>query len=179
MAMAVLVARALLLGVMVGALVFASVSDIRSFTIPNEVSVVLAVAFVPAAWLAGLPWAVIAIDHYLAGLAALCLGFGAFALRWLGGGDVKLFAALAVWTGWAGLPAFVMATALAGGALAAFVLVAGTLRTASRGRRAETAYGSRRADRLPYGVAIGFGMMTVLPRLAVVPEEWRALMPWS
>ena len=51
------------------------------------------------------------IHHYV----GLHLGFGLF-----GGGDAKLLAATAVWTGFGAFPQFLFWTALAGGALAQF-----------------------------------------------------------
>ena len=61
----------------------------------------------------------------------------------LGGGDVKLLAAAALWTGSAALLPFLMATALAGGLLAALFL----------------AFARREGKpvALPYGVAIAAG----------------------
>jgi prepilin peptidase CpaA len=65
----------------------------------------------------------------------------------LGGGDVKLLAASALWTGSAALLPFLTATALAGGLLAAVFLV-----FARRGGRRVA---------LPYGVAIAAGGLLV------------------
>ena len=68
-----------------------------------------------------------------------------FRLGILGGGDVKLLAAAALWLGAAALMPFLMATALAGGLLAVAFLAWALVRR-DRGRVA-----------LPYGIAIAAG----------------------
>lgn len=96
--------------VIVGAL-----RDLTSFTIPNWISGLLILAFFPAALLVGIaPMAIGA--HLLIGLGALAVGIGMFALRWIGGGDAKLFAAAALWLGAPAALAYVVMTGLAGGA---------------------------------------------------------------
>ena len=52
----------------------------------------------------------------------LVVGFVLFACNWLGAGDVKLLAALALWAGPAGTLGLVTWTALGGGVLAVIVL---------------------------------------------------------
>jgi prepilin peptidase CpaA len=64
----------------------------------------------------------------LAALGAAALIFGLLFVPWkaggLGGGDVKLAAATAAWFGFASLPWFALATAVAGGVLALVCYVA-------------------------------------------------------
>jgi prepilin peptidase CpaA len=77
--------------------IYAMMSDYRWLHIPNAVSIILAAAFFPFAWLAGpaIPfWA-----HLIVAGAVFLLLFGFFALGWLGGGDVKLIGAIMLWTG--------------------------------------------------------------------------------
>lgn len=150
--------------VFLGLVLTAAMKDALSFTIPNWVSLALLVAFGPAALAVGMPLPVIALNVGI-GAAALVAGMVMFAMRWLGGGDAKLLAAVSLWLGWAGIPTFLIGTALAGGALAIMLL---TLRSASL--RPLLLLGPRWVNRLaepgegvPYGVAIAVGAFAALP----------------
>ncbi|MBN9576732.1 MAG: prepilin peptidase, partial [Alphaproteobacteria bacterium] len=79
-------------------LVVAAAWDVASFTIPNTLQLGLVLAFIAFALLAPLPLSVVGM-HVLAGLTALALGFTLFALGYVGGGDAKLLAAVALWLG--------------------------------------------------------------------------------
>ena len=85
-------------------------------------------------------------------LLALLLALGAplFASGWLGGGDVKMIAALAFWANFAAILSLLACILIAGGVLAALSL-------AVRGGRA-----ARHAQGLPYGVAIAVGAAVVM-----------------
>ena len=128
------------------AIVLAMAGDLRRRIIPN----ILPVAIV-AVW--GVD-AALARDaaHGVAGLvtgtAALAAGATMFARGWLGGGDVKLFAAIACWGGPAMLLPFALLTSLIGAVVAlATLAVAGLPRTGIA---------------VPYGVAIGSAGLLVL-----------------
>lgn len=86
--------------------------------------------------------------HCASGLLVLAVGFTLFAWNLFGGGDVKLLAALAFWTGFSDLPRLLLVTTLAGGALALGILV---------WRRLRLATGETIDQRLPYGIAIAAG----------------------
>jgi prepilin peptidase CpaA len=131
-------------GLMVAALLDASLSDVRAFRIPNRDSIIIAVAFV-----ALVPWLGLGASafHVGAGLAVFAAGAGLFALGIWGGGDVKLCGAVALMTGFAGLPRFLLVMALVGGIVALVVLIA-----TRRARRDGTA-----AGHVPYGLAIAAG----------------------
>lgn len=128
-------------------ILWAMASDVRSYTIPNRLSLGLATAFVAYAALvrpAGLAWDV--------GIAAIVFaaGIGLFAARLFGGGDVKLAGALALWVGSARMMDFLLLTALIGGVLAAAKLAARWYRKRGGGK-----IPAANADDLPYGVALG------------------------
>lgn len=128
---------------------WAMLSDVRSYTIPNRVSLALMAAFVAYAALvrpSGLAWDV--------GIAAIVFaaGIGLFSAGLFGGGDVKLAGALALWVGSARMMDFLLLTALTGGALAAAKLAARWYRGHRRRGGGEAA---ANADDLPYGVALG------------------------
>lgn len=129
---------------------WAMLSDVKSYTIPNRVSLALIAAFVAYAALVrppGLAWD--------AGIAAIVFaaGLGLFAAGLFGGGDVKLAGALALWVGSARMMDFLLLTALIGGVLAVAKLAARWYRGRCRARRGGEA--AANADDLPYGVALG------------------------
>lgn len=142
-------------------LFIAAISDLFTMTIPNRVSIFLLASFAVLAPVSGLPWAEISMSVAAGGLVlAVCFGF--FALNIMGGGDVKLLAASAVWFGFSpALGAFIVATALWGGVVTLLVLL---LRAqANRFAVIETVVPAQilATKKIPYGVAIGIaGIMT-------------------
>ena len=107
----------LLLSVFPAALLIAAANDIYEFKIPNWISILLVCAFPLAGVAVGAPPEV-TIQGFLIGAAALALGFCLFALKVIGGGDAKLFAATTPWIGLGALGIFLFYTAIAGLALA-------------------------------------------------------------
>lgn len=95
---------------------FAASSDLFTMTIPNRVAVILVAGFAVVALAAGLSWHAIAL-HAAAGVSVLAVTFAMFALGWIGGGDAKLAAAVALWLGFDVLADYLLISALAGGAL--------------------------------------------------------------
>jgi prepilin peptidase CpaA len=143
----------------------AALRDVTSFTIPNWISLALVGAFVPAALALGLPLSAVGL-HLGVGVAALVLGMAMFALRWIGGGDAKLFAAAALWMGWPAAGAYGVWTAICGGglALALLSLRATWLRPYVL---AGPAWFSRLAEpdeSVPYGLAIAVGALLAFPQ---------------
>lgn len=82
------------------ALLFAAFTDIRRRRIDNWLNAAIALA-APLYWYAsGLPlWPGVALQLGMAALAFVLLA-GLFAIKMMGGGDVKLLAALALWLPW-------------------------------------------------------------------------------
>jgi prepilin peptidase CpaA len=101
------------------ALLISCICDLRRFEIPDTLSVViLLAAFAFGLATPGFDWL-----WHLAGLGLMfAVGLGLFAAGWMGGGDIKLLVATAMWTGLAGLPAFLVGVSIAGGALALVLL---------------------------------------------------------
>ncbi|MFT4089211.1 MAG: prepilin peptidase [Asticcacaulis sp.] len=104
-------------------LVWAAVSDLATMTIPNRLSIILAVMFLPVALMVK-PDLMFIAEHLGVGLAAFALGIVAFALRLMGGGDAKLIAATALWFHFQGFIAFLVYVALMGGVLTILLLLA-------------------------------------------------------
>ena len=102
--------------------VFAALSDLFTMTITNRTTILLAVFFFPMALALGLAPDVI-MWHLAAGLLTLLVGMALFYAGWIGGGDAKLFAAIALWLGWNDLLAFGILTSFIGAVLAILVLL--------------------------------------------------------
>ena len=86
--------------------------------------------------------------------AVLALGTLAFAAGWLGGGDVKLLAAVALWLDLRAAVGLVAAVFIAGGVVAIVYIVA---RRAVRAARPSTS----RHGKVPYGVAVVTGAIFI------------------
>jgi prepilin peptidase CpaA len=131
-------------------LVFAAIVDVRTFTISNRLNLTVAL-LAPVYWLsiALAPWPGMAIQLAAGGLV-FTLFAGAFYAGMMGGGDVKLAAALALWFTPASTVKFLVLTSLAGGVLTLAVLAW------HRARRREG------RPEVPYGVAIAFGGLAIL-----------------
>src|SRR5215470_3908345 len=110
-----------LLTVFPGVVLFAAAMDLFTMTIPNRLSLALVAAFVLLAPLLGLgPWAI--ASHFGAGLLVLAGGVLLFIPGWIGGGDAKLAAAVALWLGFDHVLIFLLCATLAGGSLASAIL---------------------------------------------------------
>lgn len=138
-----------------GALTWSAVSDVRAYRIPNWTSILIAAAYLVVGLFtpyAPLLWSVVT------GGVVLGLGLGLFALGWMGGGDVKLFSAMALWSGPAHLAPFALLTSLAGAVLALVML--SPLRRMAPSPSAEAR--AMTGQPMPYGVAIAAGGAWVL-----------------
>jgi prepilin peptidase CpaA len=110
-----------LLGLMLLALLaVASWTDLASRRILNAVPAAVALLWL-AAPLAGVP-AQAPLASIVGASAVLAAGMLVWRVGWIGGGDVKLLAALSLWAGPEFLVPFLLVTSLAGGALAAALL---------------------------------------------------------
>ena len=77
---------------------FAAASDLFTMTISNRVSLALIAGFVALAVLGGMGLHDILL-HFGAGAAVLVVAFACFAMGWVGGGDAKVAASVALWFG--------------------------------------------------------------------------------
>lgn len=144
-----------LLGAGLAAMLIAlSVRDLRTFRLPDALTLPLAAAGVAAAWLLGNDpvWRLVSA---FAGYLALRVLIAAY--RWwrgldgMGLGDAKLLAAAGAWLGVEGLPTTVLVACISGLVLAA----AGTLASGAAGRKRLW------TDRLPFGPHIALGTWIV------------------
>jgi prepilin peptidase CpaA len=131
-------------------LVIAATGDIRSRRIPNKLNLAIALLAVPFWVLSGYAlWPDITAQVAL-GVGAFLLFALLFQLGMMGGGDVKLLAALALWLPLASLVKLVVIMSLAGGVLTLLMLVRHKA-TKSEGKL-----------EVPYGVAIAFAGMWLI-----------------
>ena len=131
-------------------LVVAAVIDMRTRTISNRLNLSVALLAPVFWWSIGLPlWPNVAVQVALA-LGVFTLLALPFYLGMMGGGDVKLGAALALWFPPDAILAFLVIMSLAGGVLTLIVVVAHRLRK-KEGR-----------PEIPYGVAIAIGALAIL-----------------
>ena len=153
----------ILLGIMPALVIVAGLRDLTTMKIPNWISVVLVASFWPVALLVGLAPIDMAV-HLGVGVAALVVGAGMFALRWIGGGDAKLMAAACLWLGLEGSGMFLLFTGVMGGLFCLALIFA---------RKSFQPYVVRapgwvtnlmepRGD-IPYGVAIAAGALMAYP----------------
>jgi len=144
-------------------LVLAAVGDLARFRIPNWISIALLVAFPVVAVTSGAPssWTLAALAY---GFGVLALGFILYAFGAFGGGDAKLLAAATPWIGPEALFGFLLAVAIAGGAMA--VVLAAFRKAPAYAFYARTGWLQRLHERrreMPYGVAIAIGALFVAP----------------
>lgn len=113
------------------------------------------------AWVASIGWEDDIWRNGAVFLGTFALGCGMFAMRWMGGGDVKLLTACALWFDWSGvLPWFVYVT-MGGGVLALLIMGARRMVPLSvRGNSTLAIFATK--GPIPYGVAIAFGTILAL-----------------
>ena len=134
-------------------LVIAAVIDVRTLTISNRLNLVVALS-APVYWVsvALAPWPGMAVQLTASAIVFVLLAV-AFCAGMMGGGDVKLAAALALWLPPAGTFRFLVLMSVAGGVLTLAIL------TVHRMRRREG------RPQIPYGVAIAAGGVAVLAQV--------------
>jgi prepilin peptidase CpaA len=141
---------------------YAAATDFLTMRIANRVSILLVSGFFLIAPFVGMtPY--LALGHLAASLAIFVVGFGLFAMGWMGGGDVKFAAAVALWLGPSNLLEFTLLFSLFGGGMTIGILLlhkyieplpvlqVGFLAKFSEHRR------------LPYGIALSAAALLVYP----------------
>ena len=135
----------ILLTTLAALLLAAAWLDLKSRTIPNGLNLAIALLAIPFWWATGLaPWPDMALQLGV-GLLVFAAFAAVFALGAMGGGDVKLVAAVALWLPWQAVIVLLVLMSLAGGVLTLAMVAHRSL--AKRENMLE----------IPYGVAIAFG----------------------
>jgi prepilin peptidase CpaA len=128
-------------------LLSAGIQDIRTREIANWKSAAI-VALAPVWWLAhGLSLYPDVATQIALTAVVLAVFFAAFAMGWMGGGDVKLIAALALWLPVGTFMTMMMVMSIAGGVVTVAMLIEARVRRGSG------------AIEVPYGVAIVFAAL--------------------
>ncbi len=151
----------------VGLLLYAAASDVASLTIPNWLCIALAAAFPIAALLTSVPLSQLGM-HALFGFAVLAVGFFLFQANILGGGDAKLLAAVAVWTGYPAFLPFLFWMAVSGGILAASLLAARQVMKQTETNPPFVNRLLKEQNGIPYGVAIMIGGLACAPQIPIL-----------
>lgn len=150
---------------LVALLVCAAISDARRFIIPNFISIGVAVLFF-IAWFI-LPVQTPILSHIGSALLVLIIGMLLFRFRLFGGGDVKLWAAAALWFGFGAFYTQVMYISLVGGLLGIILYVARISVARWHGAKRGVQVSAlpqllQDGAAVPYGVAIAAGTILTL-----------------
>lgn len=151
-------------GLLALCLVLAAAEDAWRYRISNSLSGAIVALFIAVAALRGfrIDWP----DHLAGAVLVFAVGLPMFARGWLGGGDVKLLTAVALWCGLGDLPLLLVLMSLVGGGLVIVLLV---LRRALPAKDEAAPRHSllRRNGPIPYGIAIALAALLVLGRAPV------------
>jgi len=146
---------------------YAAISDYQRLKIPNWVSLALCAAFLlyAALFVTGSQF----LGHVAAGTAVFALAIVLYALRLFGGGDAKLFGAIALWAGPQQVYELALLTAMIGGAMGTVLI---GLRELLRYRPALCCPAPlhrivvwARDGVCPYGLAIGSAALICIPKM--------------
>lgn len=139
-----------LLSVLALLLLVAAVTDLRSRTIANALNAAIALMAPLYWWSTGLdPWPGMAMQLLL-GLIVFAAFAAMFAMGWMGGGDVKLLGALALWLPLSAFLQLLFVMSIAGGVVTLAVLAGHRIRKL------------KSQPEIPYGVAIAFAGLWVI-----------------
>jgi prepilin peptidase CpaA len=141
---------------------FAATSDLLTMTISNRLTLGLAAAFFLVAPLSGIDLSTFGF-HIAAGTVVLAIAFACFAFGWIGGGDAKLAAVIALWLGPRHVPSFILLASLFGGVLTIAIL---HFRRQTWPAFVNQAWVQRLHDAksgVPYGVALAAAALAIYP----------------
>jgi prepilin peptidase CpaA len=146
---------------------FAAASDLFTMTISNRVSLVLGAGFLLLAAATGMAPAEI-LSHVGAGALVLAVAFFCFAMGWVGGGDAKIAAAVALWFGFDHLMEYLLYASVFGGALTLLLLQfrQWPLPALFTGQAWLLRLHAKETG-IPYGIALAIGALMIYPE-----TEW-------
>lgn len=144
-------------------IIWAGILDIATMTIRNELVLFLVAVYAALAPLTGVGITTIGLNTALATVVLASL-FILFSIGWIGGGDAKLAAVVALWVGSEHTGDFLLYTALFGGLLTLIVLQFRSISVPHhwlQQRWINRLYDPQSG--VPYGAAIAAGGLAVLP----------------
>ncbi len=130
----------------------AAISDFRFLRIPNVYPALIILLFIVSRLVGGFGdehW-----SHLYHFLITLGIGMLLFRFGWFGGGDAKLYAAIALWFSLNSSVMFIFATGMSGLVLAITYVAVRQMRKRSKRPAPEK---KRNERRIPYGIAIAMG----------------------
>ena len=158
----------LFFGVFPALMAVAAAYDLTTMTIPNRLTAAVALSFVVAIVLCGLPVSEIAW-HVAAGALVLVVSFAMFAAGWMGGGDAKLAAGIALWLGFADLLNYFALASILGGILTLGLLAARRYPLPGFLARLPWALKLHAPETgIPYGIALAIAALAVLPSAEIM-----------
>ena len=145
---------------------FAASSDLFTMTISNRVALVLVAGFFVLAFASGITPGDV-MSHVGAAFAVLAVSFACFACGWIGGGDAKLAAAIALWLGFDHLVAYLLYASIFVGILTLAMI---RFRLMPLPRALADQEWVKRLHRLdggvPYGIALAAAALLIYPDTA-------------
>ena len=146
----------------------AAISDLLTMTIPNRVSLALAVSFFVLAPVFGLSIAEMGMHFVGAGIVFFAC-FALFALNVMGGGDAKLLAAAALWFGFdSSLAEFLVYVAFIGGVVTVLIVLLRSQSSMLMAIGIPVPSSLTVAKKIPYGIAIAIGGILAFPSSSLV-----------
>jgi len=143
---------------------FAASSDLLTMTISNKLSIALAAGFLLLALVTGASLSIVAM-HLGAAALVLTVGFVCFSFGWIGGGDAKLAAAIALWFGFDYLLVYLVYASLFGGALTVILIQFRLLPLpAMLARQQWILRLHEKGAGVPYGIALAAAALAVYPQ---------------
>lgn len=149
-------------------MIAAMVTDLRRFEIPNTLPVVLTLSY-PIAAIAGGQDVPALLWHVALAAAVLIGGMVLYFMRVFGGGDAKLIAAAALWTGPAATAEFLLLTAVCGGIVALLLMLFWRIRLPAFAANMPSLQRLHNArHQVPYALGIGAGGLAVYGHLPIL-----------
>jgi len=149
-------------------MLWAAYSDLTRYILPNTLCLATALLYplyIFSTYIDGhgLPLEDIFIALAIAvAIFAVCAGF--FALNIMGGGDVKLLPAVALWAGASHVLPYLFITSMAGGLIAIVIIVINRVKASKYHKSSENinlSMAQKEISAVPYGIGIAFGGLYV------------------
>lgn len=148
-------------------MIYAAYSDLKSYTLPNFISLLLVGGFAVIMLIIQPPFSAIGW-HIGVGAILFIVGFLMFATGLFGGGDVKVIAALGLWLGPVNALPFLMLMAVFGGALAIVLIVFRRFKIPQHWQKNSAIAGLHsKEEGIPYGVAIALAAIIEFPKTEI------------
>jgi len=144
--------------------IWAGIMDLKTMKIRNEIVIFLIAAYAALAPLAGFNYGAIAVS-FLVALVVMIGLFVFFSFGWIGGGDAKLMAVIALWLGADQAPVYLLSTTLLGGVLTLGILMFRQMPLPIFLVRIPWVARLHSFEQgIPYGVAIAASALLILPQ---------------